>query len=374
MRRLLLALALLVPALPGHATAPYDWSVVTVTAGPAGAGNVAVHLSATGTTNADPYVLGDAASLDGRPLYVEAYNVGFGGNRITTTTEVGSVDIEVTPGRAGVNNGGIEAYLFVGVLAPNQTYSMLLFGTSVFRDEPALTWSAGSGSVTVTVTNGAGTTAILAGDPRDHGAAADLAGTGAGAQVATRTVGTGIVGTGVTHCEGCHASWAAPDGRTGDMVLTPPQLNLVRPVPSAVEQVGFESGFAGPAGEWTFGWQGVDAATAVPAATRPVEIVYVPVGDLWPLFARDYTSADPRPSGACDEGGTVSEEQVLTTHQRVTAVHRSAKETDVCVRVSEDLTGTSAGGEVVVDPASPSVRSDGSPAVDESVVLAQTRH
>jgi hypothetical protein len=364
LRTLLVAALLGGLAVPVTATADpsNDWAVATITAGPDGATNVVLHLTETGLLTGDaPSVFGYGLSLDDRLLDLRAFNFGLGPERISTSRDAGGIVVDIAPGKHGPSfAGGFDALLGVGRLEPGRKVSQVWFHAGSADDAPTWSLTVGSGSATVDVTYGGGSTAIVAGDPEDGGVSANLDATGIGTVRATRTPAAGIVGATVSHCNACRGSWVAPDGRSGGLFMAAPEwVRLRQPALALVSpevDVGAR-GFAGPAGTWRFGWDGLDH---VAKENEPAEIVYAPIGDEWHRFA-----ADPvLPSNDCAAGTLVADQTVGTVRVAVRSAAPSATETDVCVRAEDAVSRVGTGAELVVrstgsgGPSAPELGSD----------------
>jgi hypothetical protein len=347
-RRLVAGVAVLaaafgaVPLNAARADPAYDWYLATITAGPDGVENMHFHMAAVGTTTGDaPLVSGLGIAVDSRPIYLRAQNFGLGTRTISTSRGAGGLRVEIAPGLQLTS--GFDVFSTIGHLDPGQTYAVVVFQSGAADGAPTTDWTIGSGTATVDVTYGAGSTAVTAGDPGDDGVAANVDGTGAGTVLATRTAPAGILGVAVSHCEACRGSWAAPDGRSGGWVMKASQLVRTRTpaFAAATPEVDVGStGFGGPAGTWTFRWEGADNVRG----NNPAEILYAPIGDAWQAFAPD----PPRPSAACAAGTALLDQDTPAVRASAFVHEPSPGEVHVCVRVEDAVSHAGAGGELVV--------------------------
>ncbi|HEU0129520.1 MAG TPA: hypothetical protein VFQ85_00835 [Mycobacteriales bacterium] len=348
----------LLPGLAAGADPTYDWHVLTITAGPVGADDVKVELHATGeVTGLAPVVLGVGTALDGRLTFLQAYNLGLGRRSVSTSRGAGSVRVDLPRDRAGAG-GGIDQYVTVAHLNPGQSYAVLTMETGVAQTAPVVTSAVGSGDAAVSVVAGSGSGVIDAGNPGDGGVSANVDGTGAGAVKATRDLPAGVVGVGVSRCNACRAGWEAPDGRVGGYVMKGPQWAGARgllPAQRVPEADVSPTAFGGPAGTWTFRWDGLDTASA---GNTPAELVYAPVGGAWPWFTPDVSRA----SATCSGGLSIYDVTTRAVRSRATVTAAGA-ETRVCVRVEDPVSHVGVGGALVLTggtraPSAPSVGTD----------------
>jgi hypothetical protein len=136
---------------------------------------------------------------------------------------------------------------------------------------------------------------MLLSDALEGGAAVGAGPSGAGTVTASRVLGRGIVGAMHVDCE-CTGSWRGPGRRTGTWTSARVYLDFPLFFPGLWEG---EWGFAGPAGRWSWLWNGAAIPTPYGVLeSGPAHLLssaaiggYAPIGEDWRLFRG--------PSGCC---------------------------------------------------------------------------
>lgn len=254
-----------------------DWAVVEFTAGPGGTDGTRLEVDGRFEGTGDgPLVLGFGSGGDGRYPYVDLLPTGGGPAAVTTSHDVGGLDVEVI--RSGDASASFRSVRHLDGVAEGQRIVVLLFaGNAELRDLSAVQVGPLDGSVepgTVSIHRGSGTEVVYSVSPDDEGPAVSAGAAAAGTRGHAGTLDEGIVGAlNVWQCDGCVMDWSGPDGRSG----------------SAVRVVGYttvsgSSWFGGPAGDWSWSWTGVDGPGSFTALARPVVAAYAPVGAFWGHF------------------------------------------------------------------------------------------
>ena len=259
-----------------------DSVIVTATVRPTGHGPLVVGAGMGTLQGRDPDIYIGPTSIDNGDrdfAWISVYRVG--GDGISVRTRVGSVSttVDVLPARAG-------AYQLVARLgAPDGRYeAVTLFVANGSFAEHAVTYDGlvpsgmnvrfGTGSRALAVTDGGG---------------AGLSAGPAGAALATRELRSprGIVGAYDVYCVACHGEFAGP--KTGGMFAS---AQLYANNAFIFYWSEGQNEFAGPAGRWSFSWNGGtvndpyralwEGSSALLAS--PVYAAYAPIGDAWKFF------------------------------------------------------------------------------------------
>lgn len=261
-----------VPASRAEADGPGDWTIARFQAGPDGA-YIRYGWSAQGRrVGSDPLVLGtvqrQSNQLTGADVYEPmTFEVPTDGMTVRTSNEAGALNVEAIP-----NSKGLYAFSQgrVIILDPNESATLVSFVGGATATTVGFNWILDLGSVTVTSSRGSGTQLLRPVDRTHSGMAVEAGYVGAGRTSQTRNLPAGIVGGLVRTCEGCNVAWSAPDGRSGAA-----ESRGVSAQGIYLRQRNGGTHFAGPAGSWTWTFEGVDGD---PTASTQVLGAYVPVG------------------------------------------------------------------------------------------------
>lgn len=261
-----------VPSTAG-ATTGTNWVVARIVVAEATNG-LSGRITFDGTYDAsEPVVAGFATRLDTAQWdYTSSYAVDSrtGPVDITTTEDLGSQSVRISPGRGGSFTDGYFSVTFRGFdFAPGDEVDLLFYltGTSLSGIEASAEGDAGA--VPISITTGAGAANVALASTTTGGAGASAGSVAAGTTSNTVTTDEGIAGTRVARC----AAGACTYGVTGPAGST-------QAIEASTAVASYTSGrpsFAGPAGDWTFRWTGVGNSS--------VMVAYAPIGDLWPIFA-----------------------------------------------------------------------------------------
>lgn len=261
MRRILVIAVLLAgTAVPATAVAtpriaPFDWTLMVVTAGPHGASNVKWIDEIVGHGNGHPGVLGDVTSLynptDQNHPYLSCSVVFGTGGSPTFTTHAQS-------------RGPIRH------LAPGERLAETMFYAQGQDERARQSAVAGSGSVRVLRARGTGAQGIFVkdGTPAPFGSEP-----GASYDTITRSgIAGGFVNASLAEDLAVdRATWTAPDGSSGAFT------NGGLPVNGCPSP--WSSNFAGGSGHWNWSWIGLSQSQGGGAVAG-----WAPVGRYWQLF------------------------------------------------------------------------------------------
>lgn len=231
-----------------------DWFLTEIAAGPAGAKSWRITYETTGKATGEHVAFGLVVSAGGQVAgdFVQGFGSGLiiGVNAGPVRVEEELVPVEPDAYSRTLVASGPE-------LSPGQKAHVLSFASGTRARPSAVGTSVAQGSVSVGMTVGTGSKAILLFE-RSSGVAAEALSVGAGSS--SHTVDSaGMVG-GLLPCEACVASWLGPDGRRGDN--------------------SGDGSFAAPAGRWSLDWSGASN----PGLGRPTVAAYAPVGAAWDRF------------------------------------------------------------------------------------------
>ncbi|MBI4729406.1 MAG: hypothetical protein HY775_07885 [Acidobacteria bacterium] len=186
------------------------------------------------------------------PNRVFWFNGRAGSADVATTRDAGGYEVSVRPTTGYA--GHPFQWDFGGELGSGEALAALLFvgGGAVAELVPSVV--VHRGSVTLSRTEGNGTTILGLMDPDIGGVGVQALDFAVGSGEVSRSVGAGLVGVSVCTPRDklCSAGWESPDGRSGSYA------------------------FAGPPGTWIWRWSGVG---------NPNLAAWAPIGNDWTLFA-----------------------------------------------------------------------------------------
>jgi len=242
--------------------------------GSGGGGSLTITVSGH-STGTGPVLIGSGTGSGGGSPVLSVHDVANGGVRLRTTTDLGGLDVEITPAADGSFGFGS------GVFGPGPSFSELFFVTNAVIDRYSVRGSGGTPVVSV----GSGSRAIQMAGPEASGIAVDTSAAAIGAATFNAVTSKGIAGGLVLGgCIRCTVDWSGPAGRSGSVTQTsPPSVPL--PVPDPVparEAIEGDTSFVGPAGVWSWSWTGLSVR---PQPSPTLVGAYAPIGDLWRIFA-----------------------------------------------------------------------------------------
>jgi hypothetical protein len=207
-----------------------------------------------------------------------ALEQGGGPLELTTTGDAGGTRVSLAASPVNTGEAPFGTTLSAERLAPGETVvGIAVLGNTVFAPLPKPRPVVKSGSVTVRLVQLSGTRVTRVGDPASDGAAADVVTAGGGVQSASTRLRTPVAGAFVTGgINLSSAAFRAPDGVTGRWA-------------SAVATGGGALSFAGPAGAWSFEWEGADTVLG----GSPIAWFTTPVGAYWRFFRCRECLSDP---------------------------------------------------------------------------------
>lgn len=267
-----------------------DWAVVEFTAGPGGADGTRLEVDGSFEGTGDgPILMGFGSGGDGRYPYVDVWRFAGGPSTVTTSRDLGGLDVEVT--RSGDAWTFFGSSLYLDGLAEGQRVAMLAFGGNAeLRDLSAAQMGPLGGSVesgTISIQRGSGTQVVYSVSSDDEGPALSAGEGAVGTRSHAAAPDEGVVGAlNAWECDGCVMDWSGPDGRSGSVVR------------AAGSTTTFGSSwFAGPAGDWSWSWAGLDGPGSFAVLSRPVLAAYAPIGASWEYFDPFAGPGSPPPVG-----------------------------------------------------------------------------
>lgn len=252
---------------PARATDVGEWALLTVTAGSGGADvEVLVFVDANPTPGAGPFMFGYGSTY-GPYGWVGAYDAGGGPVKATSTNDLGGLDVTVSRSSGGGISFGTGGTL--NDLPAGERFSLLLFAANGTLDYFYKQAKVTAGTATIEWTEGAGATALGIVEAGGNGTAVSAASAAAGQTSRTATVTTGIAGAFSGQCIVCSGAWQSPASTSGQWTSAG--------VPGVLQSFP-NGGFAGPAGEWQFSWQGARAAQDG-LLSEPGLVAWAPIGE-----------------------------------------------------------------------------------------------
>lgn len=270
---------------PPPSTTPFDWQVVVLTAGPAGAHNVNVIQGFVGSSTDNDQV--DVLGV-GIPGDHESY--GFSDDfpwdpqtpAVRTTHDLGGVEVTLVQ-QSGPHWVSTGVGSLVPDMHPHETMAFLFAAAHAQLKPFQLDIRAAGGSVgRVRIHRGTGTDYLRLADAQTTGAGAAVGPAAVGIMTRTMTARSAIVGSTTYGDQGyADGSWQAPSGPAH------PFVQYFLPVAACADRGNW---FSGPAGTWT--WT-VRSAMTYPGT--PVLAAYAPVGSLAKLFPawQPFTNGSP---------------------------------------------------------------------------------
>lgn len=262
-----LALALLL-APAAHAMGdPFDWLVISFDL-PEGAHAFSVWMGIEGESEAARLPSAAILALRGA-VGGFAYERDENASYVATSGTVGPARVWITPPERR-EDANVQAFSLWSPDSDATTVRTLFLspGLEGRRWSVTVVDDVRPGPVPVDVVAGSGSRAVaLTG--LDAGLALSAGDASAGSGGASRTVDVAIAGTLTFECAmgPCESTWTSPTGDTG--TLSADGYGYAR---SAYGR----DAFAGPAGAWSFAWQGAQWGDSV--------ALYAPLADLAPLF------------------------------------------------------------------------------------------
>jgi hypothetical protein len=231
-------------------------------------------------------VVGFGFGSDVRPADMLVIPIGGGSERVTTTRELGGVDVTLEPDEAPFDRIGFYAF-WTFTLEPNETAALLIFTAGGrIPDIVNLNVDVEQGSLTAATSRmGSGSSVLNAADPADEGLAAGAGPAAAGRSTHREQTHAGIAGgfPGVGFCGACDIEWKGPGGRADRWTAVSSDHLVHEPIVSVGSSL-----FSGPGGGWEWTISGAGAASFAAELTRsPAYGAYAPIGADWTLFRSD---------------------------------------------------------------------------------------